>query len=73
MNEERTGKCSRQVEHIRGHLRHRYFIKNVLYIKVSERTNLIRIMNGNNININIILFFKWFAPFIRKSKSFYQG
>ena len=26
MNEERTGKCLRQVEHIRGHLRHRYSI-----------------------------------------------
>jgi hypothetical protein len=24
MNEERTGKCLRQVEHIRGHLWHRY-------------------------------------------------
>ena len=26
MNEERTGKCLRQVEHIRGHLRHIYSI-----------------------------------------------
>jgi hypothetical protein len=26
MNEERTGKCLRQVEHIRGHLWHRYSI-----------------------------------------------
>jgi hypothetical protein len=26
MNEERTGKFLRQVEHIRGHLWHRYFI-----------------------------------------------
>ena len=26
MNEERTGKCIRQVEHIRGHLWHRYSI-----------------------------------------------
>ena len=26
MNEERTGKCLRQVEHIRGHLLHRYSI-----------------------------------------------
>jgi hypothetical protein len=26
MNEEKTGKCLRQVEHIRGHLQHRYSI-----------------------------------------------
>jgi hypothetical protein len=26
MNEEKTGKCLRQVEHIRGHLLHRYCI-----------------------------------------------
>jgi len=26
MNEERTGKCLRQVERIRGHLEHRYSI-----------------------------------------------
>jgi hypothetical protein len=26
MNEERTGKCLGQVEHIRGHLGHRYSI-----------------------------------------------
>ena len=26
MNEERTGTCLRQVEHIGGHLRHRYFV-----------------------------------------------
>ena len=26
MNEERTGKCLRQEEHIRGHLLHRYSI-----------------------------------------------
>jgi len=26
MNEESTGKCLRQVEHIRGHLFHRYSI-----------------------------------------------
>jgi len=26
MNEESTGKCLRQVEHIRGHLWHRYSI-----------------------------------------------
>ena len=28
-------------------------------------------MNGNNINIYIILLFKWFASFIRKSKCFF--
>jgi hypothetical protein len=28
MNEERTGKCWRKVEHIRGHLWHRYSIRN---------------------------------------------
>ena len=28
MDEERTGKCLRQVEHIRGHLWHRYTITN---------------------------------------------
>jgi len=26
MNEERTGKCLRQVQHIRGHLWHIYYI-----------------------------------------------
>ena len=26
MNEERTGKCLRQVQHIRGHLWHRHFV-----------------------------------------------
>ena len=41
MNEEMTGKCLRQVEHIRGHLWHRYSItvkfKVFLYFKVRWR------------------------------------
>ena len=57
MNEERTGKCLRQVEHIRGHLRHRYthpagrisallFVKKKCYqpyISVTKRTITVKI------------------------------
>jgi hypothetical protein len=43
MNEERTEKCSRQVEHIRGHLWHRYPISvnqvMVATVKLSNKGN----------------------------------
>ena len=42
MNEERTWKCLRQVEHIRGHLWHRYFIRvnQVMLISVVKKIKL---------------------------------
>jgi len=43
MNEERTGKCLRQVEHIRGHLWHRYSItvnQVILYLFLLQEWNL---------------------------------
>jgi hypothetical protein len=43
MNEERTGKCLRQVEHIRGHLWHRYSITVISQLNQKEVSiNLVR-------------------------------
>ena len=43
MNEERTEKCLRQVEHIRGHLWHRYSIT------VNQGTNVSKYFVDNSV------------------------
>jgi hypothetical protein len=67
MNEERTGKCWRQVEHIRGHLRHRYSITvnqvMMATVKLSEwwlQLNHDRAMNP------------WFSSFLVSSNLSYH-
>jgi hypothetical protein len=40
INEERTGKCLRQVEHICGHLRHRYSVTVNRVMVASEKLQL---------------------------------
>ena len=47
MNEERTGKCLRQVEHIRGHLWQRYSIT------VNQVTMATVIFRGDYFNLKV--------------------
>jgi hypothetical protein len=60
MNEERTRKCLQQMEHIRGHLWHRY-IRHYDSVRLEQSEIILKIKIGENSHCRIIRIKRFFA------------
>jgi hypothetical protein len=70
MNEERTGKCLWQVEHIRGHSWHRYSITVNQVKRKYHSPNIYFQDQINGLHVELCFIYKIFIAVIKFSESF---